>query len=145
MPPRTTEFAVGDRMQADVLLLLDDLFDSAVFGRLEIGVADLVFGVAFASFFQLGGTQQAADMVGAERRLSTLHYSPHTSRAISAIIRSFAHSSSSASVLPSSVEAKPHCGDRQSWSMSMNFAASSIRRLSSSFFSSVPVLVVTRP
>ena len=30
--------------------------------------------------------------------------------------RSLAHCSSSASTLPSSVEAKPHCGDRQSWS-----------------------------
>ena len=39
---------------------------------------------------------------------------PQTSRATSPIMRSFAHSSSSASVLPSSVEAKPHCGDRQS-------------------------------
>ena len=39
---------------------------------------------------------------------------PHTSSAISTTIRSFAHCSSSASTLPSSVEAKPHCGERQS-------------------------------
>jgi len=38
----------------------------------------------------------------------------HTSAASSTIIRSFAHCSSSASTLPSSVEANPHCGDRQS-------------------------------
>ena len=35
--------------------------------------------------------------------------------------RSFAHCSSSVSVLPSSVEAKPHCGDRQSWSSATIF------------------------
>ncbi len=44
---------------------------------------------------------------------TTAHY-PHTSSATSTIMRSFAHCSSSAKVLPSSVEAKPHCGDRQS-------------------------------
>src|SRR5262249_20299228 len=36
------------------------------------------------------------------------HQRPHTSSASSTIIRSFAHCSSSASTLPSSVEAKPH-------------------------------------
>ena len=36
---------------------------------------------------------------------------PHTSRDSSTIIRNFAHCSSSARMLPSSVEAKPHCGD----------------------------------
>jgi hypothetical protein len=49
--------------------------------------------------------------------------------ATSTIIRSLAHCSSSARILPSSVEAKPHCGDRQSWSRSVNLAASSMRRL----------------
>ena len=48
-------------------------------------------------------------------------------------------------MLPSSVEAKPHCGDRQSWSSGMYFAASSIRRFSSSLDSSVPDFDVTRP
>jgi uncharacterized protein involved in cysteine biosynthesis len=38
----------------------------------------------------------------------------HTSSASSTTIRSFAHCSSSASTLPSSVEAKPHCGDKAS-------------------------------
>ena len=70
---------------------------------------------------------------------------PHTSSAISTIMRSFAHCSSSARILPSSLEAKPHCGDRQSWSSGTNFAASSMRRLISSLDSSVPVFEVTRP
>jgi hypothetical protein len=41
-------------------------------------------------------------------------YWPQTSFAISMMRESFFHCSSSASVLPSSVEAKPHWGERQS-------------------------------
>src|SRR5262245_10845333 len=70
---------------------------------------------------------------------------PHTWPATSMIIRSFAHCSSSARILPSSVEAKPHCGERQNCSIGANFPASSMRRLMSSLFSSVPLLDVTRP
>src|SRR5258707_12353346 len=84
-------------------------------------------------------------MIGAERRFGPLHYRPHTSSANSTTILSFAHCSSSARMLPSSVEAKPHCGDRQSWSSEMYFDAWSMRRLSSSLDSSVPDFEVTRP
>src|SRR5581483_9020525 len=69
----------------------------------------------------------------------------HTSLAMSTIMASLAHCCSSVSTLPSSVEAKPHCGDRQSWSRGAYLAASSRRRLMSSFLSSVPLLEVTRP
>src|SRR5689334_24546550 len=41
-------------------------------------------------------------------------YFPHTSPAISTASFSFAHCSSSERILPSSVEAKPHCGDKAS-------------------------------
>ncbi len=68
------------------------------------------------------------------------NYFPHTSSANSTIMRSLAHCSSSASTLPSSVEAKPHCGDRQSWSSATYLVASSMRRLMSSFGSSRPLL-----
>src|SRR5262249_15828683 len=68
-----------------------------------------------------------------------------TSSASSTIMASFAHCSSSARTLPSSVEAKPHCGDRHSWSRATYFVASSIRRLMSSLFSSLPLFDVTRP
>src|SRR5215831_1725635 len=37
---------------------------------------------------------------------------PHTSSATSTIRRNFAHCSSSARILPSSLEAKPHCGGK---------------------------------
>ena len=41
-------------------------------------------------------------------------YLPHTSFAMSTASFSFAHCSSSERMLPSSVEAKPHCGDSAS-------------------------------
>jgi len=41
-------------------------------------------------------------------------YFPHTSFATSTASLSFAHCSSSVRILPSSVEAKPHCGDTAS-------------------------------
>ena len=58
-----------------------------------------------------------------------------TSSATSTTSRSLAHCSSSASTLPSSVEAKPHCGDRHSWSSGAYFVASSMRRLMKSLCS----------
>src|SRR6185295_18869118 len=70
---------------------------------------------------------------------------PQTLSAISTIMASLAHCSSSASTLPSSVEAKPHCGDRQSCSSATYLVASSMRLLMSSFFSSRPLFEVTRP
>ena len=156
MPPGAAELAVGDGLQADLLLLLDDALDLAVFDRLEVGGADLALGALCPRLLQRCGAQQAADMVGAERRLGAFHGAlstllavmpansghpyarshdvrhhgrrcprerdtaydrcrhPQTSSATSTISRSFAHCSSSARILPSSVEAKPHCGERQS-------------------------------
>src|SRR5690606_6532129 len=79
---------------------------------------------------------------GDERRESGY---PHTSSAIARTSRSFAHCCSSVSRLPSSVEEKPHCGERQSCSSGTNFAASSILRLISSLDSSSPVFDVISP
>src|SRR4051794_22890157 len=70
---------------------------------------------------------------------------PQTSCAVSTISRSLSACCSRESALPSTVEEKPHCGERHSWSMSTYCVASSIRRLSSSLDSSSPRLVVTRP
>src|SRR5260370_21374026 len=69
----------------------------------------------------------------------------HTSRATSTQRPSLAHCSSSANRLPSSVLAKPHCGERQSCSRAANFAASSMRRLSWSLLSNAPVFDVMTP
>ena len=114
MPPRAAELAVADCLQADRLLLFDDVFDRAVFHDLQRAGRDLAFGVAFARISKRCRPQQAADMIGTKWRFGSLRHFPHTSSAISTIMRSFAHCSSSDRTLPSSVEAKPHCGDRQS-------------------------------
>ena len=75
----------------------------------------------------------------------TRRQSPQTSAAVSTTSRSLSHCCSSVIALPSTVEEKPHCGDRQSWSTSTYRDASSMRRMSSSLVSSAPRFVVTSP
>src|SRR6202008_3803507 len=127
LPPRAAKLAVGDRLQSGRLLLFDDVLDLAILDRFEFGGADLAFGAFLARGFERRRPQQAADMIGAKRRLGSLRHDllPHISLAISTIMRSLAHCWSSARTLPSSVVPKPHCEERHSWSISMNFAASS--------------------
>src|SRR5699024_4434795 len=67
---------------------------------------------------------------------SPTHQSPQTSSATSFTKRSLSHCSFSVKLLPSSVEANPHCGLTHNLSLSMYFAASSIRALISSLSSS---------
>jgi len=69
MPPGAAELTVGDRLQADLLLLPDDLFDLAVFDFLEGGSAHRTVRELGACVFQRGGPQQTADMIGAKRGL----------------------------------------------------------------------------
>src|SRR6202167_5476260 len=145
VPGDAPVLSVGDGFEPDRLLFFDHALDFAIFDRLESFGAKLAARPLFPRRLKRRRAQQAADMIGAERRFASLHYQPHTSFAISTIIRSLAHCSSSERTLPSSVEAKPHCGDRQSWSSATYFAASSIRRLMSSFFSSLPIFDETRP
>src|SRR5207247_11026104 len=73
VPPGAAEFAVGHRLEPDLLLLLDDALDLAVFHRLELGRADLALGASLARLLERRRTQQAADVVGAERRGCSLH------------------------------------------------------------------------
>src|SRR5262249_1720346 len=79
------------------------------------------------------------------RARDTNRYFPHTSSAISTTSRIFAHCCAPVSTLPSSVEAKPHCGLNAICSIGMNFAASSSRRLTVSLLSSVPLFEVMTP
>src|SRR5581483_9978102 len=74
MPPRAAEFAVGDRLQTDLLLAPDDPLDLAVLDRLEFGRRDVALGALLARLLQRRGAQQAADVIGAERRLGALSH-----------------------------------------------------------------------
>src|SRR3954454_14005495 len=89
--------------------------------------------------------QPAGLAVGGPLAEQQLGAHPQTSAAVSTTRRSFAACWSRVSTLPSTVEEKPHCGDRQSWSTSTWREAASMRRLSSSLDSSSPRLVVTSP
>src|SRR5262249_27388588 len=75
----------------------------------------------------------------------THHAEPHTSRAVSTTRRSLGSSPCSSMVLPPTPLENPHCGLRASCSSGACLLASSMRRLSSSFDSSLALLVVTRP
>src|SRR5262245_749696 len=73
MPPGAAELAVGDRLQAHRLLLLDQPLDLAVFDRFELGRRDLALLALPARLFQRSRAQQAADVIGAERWLGPSH------------------------------------------------------------------------
>src|ERR1700688_395478 len=81
MPPRAAEFAVGDRLQANFFLFLDDALDLTVLDRLEVGRTDFALSALLARLLERGRTQQATDMISAKRRFCShahRHY-PHTS------------------------------------------------------------------
>src|SRR5262249_16017652 len=68
VPPRAPEVAVARKLQSDLLLLLDHVPDLAVLDLLELGVRDLALLAPGARLLEGGGTQEAADLIGAERR-----------------------------------------------------------------------------
>jgi hypothetical protein len=63
------ELAVGDEFEAELLLQADDVADRLVRRLRQFGLIDFAARKARALFHQLRRTQQAADMLGAERRL----------------------------------------------------------------------------
>src|SRR6185437_8969749 len=73
MPPGAAKLAVGDRFEAELFLFLDDALDLAVLDRLETRGVERALAERGARLFQRGGAQQAADVVGAERRLGAWH------------------------------------------------------------------------
>lgn len=77
--------------------------------------------------------------------LSVFLYFPQTSSATSFTSRSFAHCSSSVSLLPISQEANPHWGLKYNLSSGMYFAASWILSMTSCLSSSTGDLVVISP
>src|SRR5262249_31849567 len=72
VPPGAAELAVGRKLKAELLLLLDDLFDLAVLDGLELGRGDGALFALGARLFERRGAQEAADMIGAERRFGSL-------------------------------------------------------------------------
>src|SRR4051794_4807958 len=79
------------------------------------------------------------------QRIDLAHASPQMARAASTHSFSLARSSASVTGLPPMLLAKPHCGLMARRDGSTYRAASSARRRSSSSFSSVGVLELTRP
>src|SRR5467141_961589 len=67
VPPVAAELAVGDRLQADVLLQLDGFLDALVFHGTQRRMIDLALPVPGARGMECLRAQQAADVVGAER------------------------------------------------------------------------------
>src|SRR5215472_11300843 len=63
------KFAVRDKFEAQPLLQPDRIGNGFVFGRGELRRVDLAFGETGAFAQQFGRTQEAADMLGAVRRL----------------------------------------------------------------------------
>ena len=76
MPPVAAELAIGDRLQADGLLFPDCFPNAAVFDFRQL----LFFQYPILEFLscirKLSGTEQAADLVGAERRCHRIGFNP---------------------------------------------------------------------
>jgi len=69
VPGGATELAVGRRAEADLFLLAHDLLDAVVFETPELVGVDPAGAEGVARLEQTRGAKQAADVVGAERRL----------------------------------------------------------------------------
>ena len=66
VPPGAAELAVGDGLEANGLLLIDDLLDLDILDRLQVVGGDLVGEEFLAGVLEGGGAQQRSHMVGAE-------------------------------------------------------------------------------
>src|SRR5262249_43267114 len=75
VPPGAAELAVARPPKAELFLLLDALLDLPVLDRLELGGADGALFALGARFLERRRAQEAADMVGTERRFGSLHRS----------------------------------------------------------------------
>ena len=73
MPPRTAQLAVGRELQSDLFLFLHQTLDLAVLDRRELGGRDRAGRPLGARLLDGRGSQQAADVIGAERGLGACH------------------------------------------------------------------------
>ena len=76
MPPGAAELAVGRRLEADLPLPFDDLLDLAILDCTEFVCGDAALGAGGTGFLEGCGTEKAANHVGAEWRLFSLHGVP---------------------------------------------------------------------
>src|SRR5262249_32728073 len=73
VPPGTAELAVGRELQPDLLLFFDDLLDLAILDFTQVLGRDLARGALGTRLLERCRAQQAADMIGAKRRLGPSH------------------------------------------------------------------------
>jgi hypothetical protein len=73
MPPRAAEFAVGGELKAHVRLLFDDFLDFRVFNCRQLILGDLALCLPGTCLLEGGAAQQAADRIGAKRRMAVRH------------------------------------------------------------------------
>src|SRR5215470_16549220 len=73
MPPGAAKLSVGRKLQANGSLLVHDFLDLHILDLAQIVGRDLALLMFGASLLDAGRTQQAADLVGAERRSCSLH------------------------------------------------------------------------
>ena len=95
------EFAVGDALQAQLLLHLHDAANRVVLGLAQVGGAQAPGLVLRACVRELRRAQQAADMVGAEWWLCQWHRD-FTSRVIGVVVRARAACGNTAAPAPRS-------------------------------------------
>src|SRR5262245_12650534 len=85
VPPGAAELAVGGELEPDLLLLPDHLLDLAVLDLLQLRGADLALLALAPRGLERRRAQQAAHVIGPERRLGSLHgssviYCPSSTR-----------------------------------------------------------------
>src|SRR6516165_4550878 len=74
VPGVAVVFAVGDELEPELLLQSYHLADCGVLDTLELGIGDLFFFRLLARVDERSGSDEAADMLGAERRLGAFHW-----------------------------------------------------------------------
>src|SRR5260370_41133656 len=73
MGPGEAKLAVGRKLDPDLLVFGNDVFDLTIFHSLELGSGSLCLLALGPGLFQCSGAKKAADGVGAKRRLGSCH------------------------------------------------------------------------
>jgi DNA-binding transcriptional LysR family regulator len=90
-PHRPRDLTVGDALEADILLHLDDIANATIFDLPQRSSRQFATLPTFASLQEFLRAQQAADMIGAERRSRLGHWMlPFANNFQNYVIRSLA-------------------------------------------------------